>query len=109
MSVCVLIVEDDPLVRETAVLMFENLGARALAAGTGAEALRVLSSHPEVELLFTDVKMPGMDGATLARNARSVRPGLRVVLTTGYSDVEDKTDFVCVPKPYREADLRRIL
>jgi signal transduction histidine kinase len=80
-----LIVEDEPGVRATAVEILNDLHYHILEAGTGEEALRMLESNGEVALLFTDVVMPGMSGRELADEAARRRPGLKVLYTTGYT------------------------
>ena len=87
----VLVVEDDALLRETAVQGLRQLGYQVLEAGNGPEALALLEAEPQVDLLFTDVVMPGgITGAELARRATARSPGLRVLLTSGYArDVLD--------------------
>lgn len=82
----VLVVEDNESVREYAVEVLEGLGYRVLAAGDAKEALGVLADGTPIDLLFTDVVLPGaMNGRALADQARDMRPGLRVLFTTGYT------------------------
>jgi PAS domain S-box-containing protein len=82
----VLIVEDDPDVRDYTVEMVSNLGYHVLSAGDGGKALRLLESHREVSLLFTDVGLPGgMSGRQLAEQALRRQPRLKVLYTTGYA------------------------
>jgi len=81
----VLVVEDEPGVRAFSTEALAGLGYQVLEADGGAMALRLLDTHPEVSVLFTDVVMPGMNGRLLADEARRRRPGLRVLFTTGYT------------------------
>jgi signal transduction histidine kinase len=82
----ILVVEDEPAVREHSVASLRELGYRVLAAADGHAALRVLTREPGIAVLFTDVGLPGgMTGRQLAEAARLVRPGLKVVYTTGYA------------------------
>jgi CheY-like chemotaxis protein len=82
----ILLVEDDDDVRAFAVDLLRGLGYRVLAAATGSEALPLLDQHPEVQLLFTDVALPGgMTGRQLADEAERRHPGLKVLYTTGYA------------------------
>ncbi|HZP10591.1 CHASE3 domain-containing protein [Methyloceanibacter sp.] len=82
----VLVVEDNDGVREYAVEVLEGLGYRVFAAGDAKEALSVLADGSPIDLLFTDVVLPGaMNGRALADQARGIRPGLRVLFTTGYT------------------------
>ena len=83
----ILVVEDDAAVREIAVALLEDRGYRVLEAGDGRTALGVLDEHPDIDLLLTDVVMPGgMGGPDLARNARERRPDLKVLYTSGYTE-----------------------
>jgi PAS domain S-box-containing protein len=85
-SELVLVVEDDPDVRDYTVEMVSDLGYTVLSAGEGASALRLLDSHHEVSLLFTDVGLPGgMNGRQLAEQALRRNPRLKVLYTTGYA------------------------
>ncbi len=84
---CVLLVEDDELVRGFARRQVEALGYRVLEAADGLEAMRCLAENPDVDLLFTDVVMPGgMSGRQLADAARALRPDLPVLYTSGYTE-----------------------
>jgi len=85
-SELVLVVEDDPDVRDYTVEMVGDLGYSVLSAPDGASALRLLDSHREVSLLFTDVGLPGgMNGRQLAEQALRQQPRLKVLYTTGYA------------------------
>lgn len=103
----VLVVDDDPLVRESAVAMLEDLGHDAVAAASGAEALGVLRVTPAIEVVVTDHAMPGMTGLELIRGIAEVRPGLPVVLATGYAELADGVEpgIVQLRKPFGQADL----
>ncbi len=82
----ILVVEDEPAVREHSVTSLRELGYRVLSASEGHAALRILAREIEVEVLFTDVGLPGgMSGRQLAEAARVLRPGLKVLYTTGYA------------------------
>ncbi|UIJ44807.1 PAS domain S-box protein [Sphingomonas cannabina] len=82
----VLVVEDDDDVRTYTVECLRELGYRVLEAHDGASALRLLGRQDDwVDLLFTDVVMPGMSGSELAEKARELRSGLRVLYTSGYT------------------------
>lgn len=81
-----LVVEDEAMVREFTVSALEEAGYRVLAAADGASGLELLNVHPEVRLLFTDIVLAGsMDGLSVADEALRRRPGLKVLLTTGYT------------------------
>ncbi|WP_230770332.1 PAS domain S-box protein [Sphingomonas sp. Leaf4] len=81
----VLVVEDEPSVRQFSVEVLSELGYRTLEADSAAMALRLLDAHPEIALLFTDVVMPEMNGARLVDEARRRRGDLKVLFTTGYT------------------------
>jgi CheY-like chemotaxis protein/signal transduction histidine kinase len=82
----VLAVEDDPDVRAHTTGALRELGYRVLEAANGRTALEVLEAHADVDLLFTDVGLPGgMNGRQLAEAARQMRPKLKVLFTTGYA------------------------
>ena len=103
----ILVVEDDAEVREMSVEILRDLGYRTLVARNGQEALEALQRPDRIDLLFTDLVMPGgMSGIALARQAQAIRPGLRVLLATGYSALEKPaTDqFPIISKPFRSAE-----
>jgi signal transduction histidine kinase/ActR/RegA family two-component response regulator len=81
----VLVVEDDEAVRRMSVNALRELGYNVVDADTSSEALRKIELQPDVTLLFADIVMPEMSGCELADLAAQQRPGLRVLLTTGYS------------------------
>ena len=83
----ILVVEDDDAVRQHVTAQLQGLGYQVLEAATGAEAMDVLDQSPAVDLLFTDVVMPGgMGGRDLADAARKLRPSLKVLFTSGYTE-----------------------
>ena len=110
-SETVLVVEDDHGVRDFAASVLRGLGYRVLEASTGDRAIEVLNEHPDIDLLFTDVVMPGrINGADLARIARDRRPDLPVLFTSGYTtrllEKEWPPETVeLLRKPYRSIDL----
>ncbi len=82
----VLIVEDEALVREVATFEFEDAGYRVLGAEAGIEALALLASDEVIDLLFTDIRLPGtIDGWSIASHAREMRPDLPIIYATGFS------------------------
>ena len=82
----VLVLEDDPDVRSYSAEILRELGYRVLEAHDGPSALRTLEQHPCVDLLFTDVVLPGgVTGAQVAAQAKASRPRLKVLFTTGYA------------------------
>jgi len=104
----VLIVEDDPLVMESARELFQAMGYATLHANDAAAALRVLQRDSEIDVLFSDVMMPnGMTGLDLAREVRQRYPRIKIILASGFPQSDQ--DFSIVGKPYRLADLAREL
>jgi CheY-like chemotaxis protein len=104
----VMVVDDDALVRLGTIAMLEDLGHRTLEARSGAEALVLLSTHPEVDILITDQVMPGMSGLELARIVRERVADLPIILATGYAELPagDEASFVVrLAKPFRQAEL----
>ena len=87
MSIRVLVVDDDPTVRMLVMEVLEEQGYAAIEAGDGASGLRVLQSDARVDLVVTDVGLPGgMNGRQMADAARVGRPGLKVLFITGYAE-----------------------
>ncbi|WP_246732115.1 hybrid sensor histidine kinase/response regulator [Bradyrhizobium yuanmingense] len=112
----VLIVEDDPFVRSSVIRRVEALGYRVVAAVNGKDALHQLQGDPGIDLLFTDIVMPGgMSGWELADQARRVRPGLPVLFTSGYAlealveQGRAQARAVVLTKPYRKVELAQRL
>ncbi|HYE45139.1 MAG TPA: CHASE3 domain-containing protein [Caulobacter sp.] len=105
----VLVVEDDALVRDLAVEMIGALGYGVETAVDGPGALAVLESGARIDLLFTDIGLPGMSGEVLAARARSLRPELKVVFATGRAPPDEGGDVVWLSKPYDSNALSRAL
>jgi CheY-like chemotaxis protein len=104
----ILVVDDDALIAMNTVDMLESLGHRVLEANSGREALAIIERGETVDAILTDYAMPGMTGVELATRARLLRPGLPVVLATGYSQLPDEggDDLPRLPKPFDETRLR---
>jgi PAS domain S-box-containing protein len=109
----ILVVEDDSDVRSVTVARLEEIGYRVYEADGAAAALKILSGELQIDLLFTDVVMPGgMNGIDLARRALELRPALKVLFASGYASTFHTTGNVpgdLLQKPYRDEDLRRAL
>jgi PAS domain S-box-containing protein len=110
----VLIVDDQPEVLEITSELFRTLGFEVLAANSGEEALGVLKRTPDLRLMLSDVVMPGMSGIQLAQQARAAVPDMKVILASGYTNPATDKDkgldgFHFLPKPYRMADLVKML
>src|SRR5262245_25984583 len=111
----VLIVEDDDRVRRLTARRLMDLGYRVLEADHGAEALAILAEESDVQIVFSDLVMPGgMSGFDLARQVRERFPRVRVILTSGYSaelmsqaDIA-QLDLQLLRKPYRQSELARV-
>jgi len=108
----ILVVEDDPFVRSSVILKVESLGYKVALAVDGREAVMKLRTNPEIDMLFTDIVMPGgMSGWEVAELAQQMRPGLPSVFTSGYA-LEALVDqgrapmkSIVLTKPYRKAEL----
>ena len=110
----VLVVDERPAVAETASMILDDFGYTTLIANGADEALLCLDGSTKIDLLFTDLIMPGgMNGVMLARAARERQPKIKVLLTTGYAEASlERTDaggteFKIIMKPYRRLDLAR--
>ena len=83
-SAVVLVVEDDPLVLLSAVDIIEEAGYRALQASDADEAIAILEANPDIQIVFTDIEMPGsMDGVKLAAFIRDRWPPVEIIITSG--------------------------
>jgi PAS domain S-box-containing protein len=108
----ILVVDDDEYVREGVSHQLTSLGYKTITASNGPEALDVLAREPHVDLLFTDVVMPGgMNGREVAEEARLIQPDLKVLYTSGYFEgallrngkIEANAQLLI--KPYRKYEL----
>jgi DNA-binding NtrC family response regulator len=100
----VLIVEDEVLIRMSAAATLEDAGYRILEAGSGAEAVEVLFANKGIDVLMTDVSMPGeMDGLDLVALVRRRHPGIRAMVVSGDTSAKDAADAGAIgflSKPY---------
>lgn len=107
----ILVVEDDANVRRTVIQQLRQLGYRVLEADRGSTALAILDRNDAIDLLFTDIIMPGgMSGRDLGRKAALLRPSLKVLYTSGYmrgqrDDHRLETTDIFIGKPYRLHEL----
>jgi two-component system, cell cycle sensor histidine kinase and response regulator CckA len=109
----ILVVEDEPVLRDMAHLILQDCGYHVLEAGSGAEALQVWQLHANsIDLVVTDVVMPGgMSGRELAVKLMAGHPQLKIIFTSGYNVEESNTDFfrrsgaVFLQKPYTRVAL----
>ena len=116
-SETVLVVEDEPPLREMVRIILEEYGYHILEAQSGIEALKVWKDHSgEVDLVLTDMKMPGgMNGRELAERLLGEKPELKVIYTSGYSrdvtgpDLMLKEGVMFLQKPYHPKTLARTI
>ncbi|MBN8611812.1 MAG: response regulator [Deltaproteobacteria bacterium] len=104
----ILVVDDEPIVRKTAVRLLARLGYETLVAADGDEALAIVSAHAgRIDAVLCDLAMPTRSGHEVVADLRRIRPDLRVLFVSGYSDTELQrtpgTDFL--PKPHTRAEL----
>lgn len=101
----VLVLEDHPLIRINAADALADCGIMAWEAADAEEASRMLDAHPRIGLIFADVDVPGeMDGLAFATAASHERPGLRVIITSGSTELSQSQipeTGAFLPKPYR--------
>ena len=104
----VLVVEDHPLSRASGIEIFRDLGFTVFGAYCADDALAQLKAHPEIGLLFIDVRMPGMSGPELAQFVRRKHPDIKIVLTSGYVTQDAvPSGFPFVAKPWRPNEVKR--
>jgi CheY-like chemotaxis protein len=107
----ILAVDDDEAVLDVAVEILRSAGYDVVGVTDAHQALDVIVDTPEIDLLFTDIVMPGdLHGFALAERARALRPNLRVVYASGYCDFFDRRSLAApsgpfIPKPYRSRSL----
>ena len=105
-SLTILLVDDDDLIRESAVPLLEVIGHKVTEAATGARAIQLLEDGLAVDLVILDMNMPGLSGAETLPRLLSLRPGLPVIMASGYSDdeisplLEGRPSVTSIRKPY---------
>jgi len=110
----ILVVEDEPEVRGIALAFLRSLGYTICEAADGESALEMLAARTDIELLFSDIVLgSGMTGFDLAREAKKLRPGLRILLTSGYERAsggpDASSDIEVLRKPYRREQLAAVV
>jgi signal transduction histidine kinase len=103
----ILLVDDEELVRSATMDMMQSLGYKVIEAASGSEALRLLQSGIDIDLLVTDYLMPAMNGVDLAVQVQRIAPKLPVLLITGYSTMSEGPGvrLARLAKPFRQVDL----
>lgn len=110
-----LVVDDQPDVLDIVVALFRNMGYDVLSANNGKDAIEIIKRTPNIDVLFTDVLMPGMNGIALAQEARKLASGIKIILASGFpapaiaAENSGFGNFPFINKPYRSADLMKIL
>jgi PAS domain S-box-containing protein len=110
----ILVVEDDERVRQLTITRLKLIGYQVLEASDGPKAIDVLSQGHAVDLVFTDLVMPGgMSGREVAARARQLKPGIKVLLTSGYAEElvhgDEREQLKVLRKPYHQAELIAVL
>lgn len=101
----ILVVDDDEQIRDIAARQLTSLGYDVVKTSSGAEALAILARDTEIELLFVDLNMPDMCGATVAAEASRLRPELKVLFASGEGGPPDSGGAHFLMKPYRKKQL----
>jgi CheY-like chemotaxis protein len=104
----VLVVDDDLLVLEILAYMLAELGCDTLTARSPDEALGTIANDQTIEILISDINMPGLAGLDLAERARAYRPELKIILVTGGPGVSSR-GFPLLRKPFAQSDLQRVM
>jgi CheY-like chemotaxis protein len=106
-SRAVLVVDDEPLVLAVTAAMLEDLGCETITAADAQEALEKLADHPRIDILITDINMPGMNGYELAERAQQMRDGLKVIAISGRE--QNSNALPLIRKPFLVSDLQRTM
>jgi CheY-like chemotaxis protein len=107
----VLVVEDEVLINMGIVSMLEDMGHKAIDAYSGQEALACLKSRSGIDLVITDLGMPGMNGMELAKSIQVTWPNLPIILATGYTEAPsgEKSSLPKLMKPFLQEDLAAMI
>jgi len=110
-GLCILAVDDDSLVLVNTAALLEDLGHEVISAGSGREAMDALRHHPHLDLVITDYAMPQMNGLQLRDAVRAARPGLPVLVATGYAEIPTDADPALrrIAKPFTQDELASAL
>ena len=110
----ILIVDDEEALREGLGRVLEDEGYKVIAAGSGEQALAMLPNH-HVDLILTDIRMPGMSGLELLKKVREINRTLGVIILTGYGEIESYIEAMnfgameYVNKPFKMNELKFIV
>lgn len=109
-----LVVDDQPDVLSMAVELFRYMGYEVFSANNAEDALNILRRTPNIDVLFTDVVMPGMNGIELSKKSRELAPGIKILLTSGYpapavSSQDWTPEYPFLAKPYRLPEIMKAL
>ena len=107
----ILLVDDDPLVSMNTAYMLMDLGHSVLEAPSGPNALRVLETDAQFDVIITDYAMPGMTGLDLAEKIKQLRPKIPIIIATGYAELPPGAtlEFPRLSKPYSQQELSEAL
>ncbi len=102
----ILVVDDEPEVRNSTALLLETLGFLVIQAQDARSAVAALAENESVDLLFTDMVLPGgVSGVDLARDVLAKRPDLKIVVTSGRPELVNQDEFPVISKPFRMTEL----
>lgn len=111
----VLIVEDDPINNELLIFLLKKANMKSLSAYNGIDALDLFNSHPDIDLVLMDIKMPGMSGYEVTRKMKAIRPNIPVIAQTAYAlegDRELSLEAGCdeyIKKPIKKENLYNLM
>lgn len=111
-SLRILLVDDEALVRAGTAMMLDELGHVVIEAGSGKQGLELLAEDGSIDILMTDFNMPDMDGMEMIDLARKAKPGIGVVLMTGYEADDPRfaeLDATSLGKPFGLDDVERAI
>jgi CheY-like chemotaxis protein len=110
MAKVILVVDDDDLVRETAVVLIKSLGYGTVSVANAQDALRLVMDDG-IDAVLTDIMMPGIDGLELAKRIHELEPRMPVICTTGYANVVEESRHynALLRKPYHVATVAKAL
>lgn len=107
----VLIVEDDPLVSSLVFNAVEDMQHEPVAVNSSEDAMNILAGKEEIDVLLADVMMHGISGIELAERSKALRPGLSIILTSGYPAemLEIPEHCLFIAKPFAISELARLI